>query len=110
MALAKWTPPYSPSCCLLAMRGLGEARIIALDLTDADFRLGQLTIARAAHTFCSHLAMRGAPARAIQELTGHADLTTTMRSMHLSPASVNRAIRFLEQPGTVGSSSGAAKA
>jgi integrase len=29
------------------------------------------------HTFCSHLAMRGAPARAIQELAGHADLTTT---------------------------------
>jgi len=23
------------------------------------------------HTFCSHLAMRGAPARAIQELAGH---------------------------------------
>jgi integrase len=28
------------------------------------------------HTFCSHLAMRGAPARAIQELAGHHDLTT----------------------------------
>ena len=26
------------------------------------------------HTFCSHLAMRGAPARAIQELAGPADL------------------------------------
>ena len=26
------------------------------------------------HTFCSHLAMRGAPARAIQELAGHQDL------------------------------------
>jgi hypothetical protein len=25
------------------------------------------------HTFCSHLAMRGAPARAIQELAGHQD-------------------------------------
>lgn len=29
------------------------------------------------HTFCSHLAMRGAPARAIQELAGHASLATT---------------------------------
>jgi integrase len=26
------------------------------------------------HTFCSHLAMRGAPARAIQELAGHREL------------------------------------
>jgi integrase len=38
------------------------------------------------HTFCSHLAMRGAPARAIQELAGNQDLTTTRRYMHLSPA------------------------
>jgi integrase len=29
------------------------------------------------HTFCSHLAMRGAPAKAIQELAGHKDLTMT---------------------------------
>jgi len=28
------------------------------------------------HTFCSHLAMRGAPARAIHELAGHQDLDT----------------------------------
>ena len=28
------------------------------------------------HTFCSHLAMRGAGARAIQELAGHQDLST----------------------------------
>ena len=51
------------------------------------------------HTFCSHLAMRGAPARAIQELAGHADLNTTMKYMHLSPASVNGAIKLLEQRG-----------
>ena len=40
------------------------------------------------HTFCSHLAMRGAPARAIQELAGHQDLATTQRYMHLSPAAI----------------------
>jgi site-specific recombinase XerD len=28
------------------------------------------------HTFCSHLAMKGASARAIQELADHADLST----------------------------------
>ncbi len=48
------------------------------------------------HTFCSHLAMRGAPARAVQELAGHADLTTTQRYMHLSPAATEDAIRLLD--------------
>ena len=38
------------------------------------------------HTFCSHVAMRGAPARAIQEL-------------HLSPATVESAIRLLDGTG-----------
>jgi integrase len=50
------------------------------------------------HTFCSHLAMRGAPARAIQELAGHADLSMTQRYMHLSPAALDAAIRLLEEP------------
>jgi site-specific recombinase XerD len=48
------------------------------------------------HTFCSHLAMRGAPARAIQELAGHQDFGTTQRYMHLSPAAIDAAIRLLE--------------
>lgn len=48
------------------------------------------------HTFCSHLAMRGAPARAIQELAGHADLSMTQRYMHLSPAAIESAIRLLD--------------
>lgn len=51
------------------------------------------------HSFCSHLAMRGAPARAIQELAGHADLRTTHRYMHLSPAALDAAIRLLDSPG-----------
>jgi len=50
------------------------------------------------HTFCSHLAMRGAPAKAIQELAGHLSLSTTLRYMHLSPAARESAIRLLDLP------------
>lgn len=50
------------------------------------------------HTFCSHLAMRGAAPRAIQELAGHQDLGTTQRYLHMSPAAVEGAIRLLDQP------------
>ncbi len=50
------------------------------------------------HTFCSHLAMRAAPSRAIQELAGHRELGMTQRYMHLSPAALDSAIRLLEQP------------
>jgi integrase len=50
------------------------------------------------HTFCSHLAMRGAPAKAIQELAGHRDLSMTQRYMHLSPAALDAAIRLLDRP------------
>lgn len=49
------------------------------------------------HTFCSHLAMRGAPAKVIQELAGHAHLSTTMRYMHLSPGHKEQAIRLLDR-------------
>ncbi|HTP28562.1 MAG TPA: tyrosine-type recombinase/integrase, partial [Anaeromyxobacteraceae bacterium] len=47
------------------------------------------------HTFCSHLAMQGAPAKAIQELAGHATLAMTQRYMHLSPAAKDSAIALL---------------
>jgi integrase len=54
---------------------------------------GALHILR--HTFCSHLAMRGAPAKAIQELAGHENLMTTLRYMHLSLAARVSAIGLL---------------
>ena len=53
------------------------------------------------HTFCSHLAMRGAPPSAIQELAGHRELGMTQRYMHLSPAALDSAIRLLDQPSAV---------
>ena len=52
------------------------------------------------HTFCSHLAMKGTPARAIQELAGHKDLSTTQRYMHLSPAATINAMRLLDEEKT----------
>lgn len=36
------------------------------------------------------------PARAIQELAGHQDLSTMQRHMHVSPAAIGEAIRLLE--------------
>ncbi len=54
------------------------------------------------HTFCSHLAMLGAPAKAIQELAGHADLSTTLRYMHLSPGARESAAGLLDQRPTGG--------
>ena len=59
-------------------------------------QLNQNGVHRLRHTFCSHLAMRGAPARAIQEIAGHKDLSTTQRYMHLSPAAIDAAIRLLD--------------
>jgi integrase len=64
---------------------------------------GALHILR--HTFCSHLAMTGAPVKANQELAGHKELTTTMRYMHLSPAVRESAIRMLEARSSGGAAS-----
>lgn len=47
------------------------------------------------HTFCSHLAMRGAPAVTLKELAGHANLSTTMRYMHLQAGAKQAAIALL---------------
>ena len=41
--------------------------------------------------------MQRATAKAIQELAGHRDLTTTQRYMHLSPAHKDAAIRLLDR-------------
>jgi hypothetical protein len=41
--------------------------------------------------------MQGATAKAIQELAGHQDITTTQRYMHLSPAHKDAAIRLLDR-------------
>ena len=78
----------------VALRGCREALRGTGGSAGADQRRAGYISLR--HTFCSHLAMRGAPARAIQELAGHQDLITTQRYMHLSPAALEGAIRLLE--------------
>lgn len=49
------------------------------------------------HTFCSRLAMAGAPALAIKELAGHQSLATTQRYMHLSPKAKQSAVKLLDE-------------
>ena len=48
------------------------------------------------HTFFSHLAMKGAPVCTIQELAGHATITTPMRYKRLTPTATREAIALLE--------------
>lgn len=49
------------------------------------------------HTFASHLAMRGASARSIQELMGHSTIRMTDRYMHLSPRANRDAVNLLDE-------------
>lgn len=60
---------------------------------------GEVHILR--HTFCSHLAMRGAPVGSIQKLAGHKHLATTIRYMHLAEGETDRAIRMLGRAGEI---------
>jgi site-specific recombinase XerD len=50
-----------------------------------------------ARPFCSHLAMKGAAPRAIQELAGHQSITVTNRYMHLAPGELRNAIALLNR-------------
>jgi integrase len=48
------------------------------------------------HTAASHLIMRGASLRDVQEILGDADLKMTQRYAHLSPAHLRGAVERLE--------------
>ena len=53
------------------------------------------------HTFASHLVMRGAPIKAVQELMGHATMEMTMRYSHLSPDVRRDAVELLDRSGNL---------
>jgi integrase len=47
------------------------------------------------HTFASHLIMKGASLKEVQELLGHKDIKMTMRYAHLSQENKRKAINLL---------------
>jgi integrase len=53
------------------------------------------------HTFASHLVMRGAPIKAVQELMGHSTIEMTMRYSHLSPDVRRDAVALLDRHGNL---------
>jgi len=53
------------------------------------------------HTFASHLVMRGAPIKAVQELLGHSTIEMTMRYSHLSPDARRDAVRMLGETAAI---------
>lgn len=48
------------------------------------------------HTFASHLVMRGAPIKTVQELMGHCNIEMTMRYAHPSPDARREAVELLD--------------
>ena len=69
-------------------------RVIEYACEKAGIRI--ITCHRLRHTYASHLVMRGAPLKAIQELLGHANIQTTMRYAHLAPSSLREAVSLLD--------------
>ena len=61
-----------------------------------DSRMVPSRCSSTAHTFASHLAMRGATLKVIQELLGHSTITMTMRYAHLAPEVARDAVRLLD--------------
>ncbi|RJO73119.1 MAG: site-specific integrase [Myxococcales bacterium] len=54
------------------------------------------------HTFASHLVMKGAHIRAVQDLLGHSDIRVTMRYAHLSPDVARDAVQLLNSAAPFG--------
>lgn len=100
--------PGSLMTCLKALvRGVGEAYVLdgfsALDRKRLPGRaFGMCGIDGVSgwhvlrHTYASHLVMRGAPIKVVQELLGHASISMTMVYSHLEPSSKVSAVSLLD--------------
>ena len=62
------------------------------------------------HSFASHLAMRGAPRKVVQELMGHGTIQMTMRYAHLYPEVAREHVMLLDSPSVSRGSGVAAEA
>jgi site-specific recombinase XerD len=58
------------------------------------------------HSFASHLVMKGATLKAVQELLGHADIRMTMRYAHLSASARREAVELLDRGPCLGNGQG----
>lgn len=60
--------------------------------------LSWLNIHGARHSYASLLVRRGVPLTAVQQLLGHASITTTQRYAHLAPRAIAQFVAVLDQP------------
>jgi integrase len=117
-AKAKTVPTTRLLAALKACRHLRGARVLYTDdgreLTPKVAKLWMMRVERAAgltetgrvhvlrHTFCTHMAQAGVPARTIQTLARHSALATTELYLHTSPEVVQLGVDMLAKSRALG--------